>query len=266
MQYLTNFKRLALISAFLVLGGCVTKFPTDYELDRRSGSTPASGIPGIESLSNYSLRDAPMTPDYMPVRSQPVVTKVWVYDRRLGPNWLQGTWMFIEVQPSQWVTELEPRSNNFVQRYASDTPPQTREVKREEKSGSKAQPDTKAQPDNRPRSRRAPAAPRAESPAPESLPNSRAESGVQESAEEKPNEGSMSRRMRRLTAEPQAAQEQAPRPQARARTEDSANTEDSVRSRRRARLESYAQPQAEEVQSPESFTHLSSPRKSRRHE
>lgn len=231
-QYPIDFKRLALISAFFVLGGCVTKFPSNYELDRRSGSTPAGGTPGLESLSNYSLRDAPMTPEYMPVRSQPVVTKVWVYDRRLGPNWLQGTWMFIEVQPSQWVTELEPRSNNFVQRYAADGTP---EIKSNEKSGDKAPPA-----DNKP-AHRAPAPHRGK---PLSAPRSKAGNEVQEPTSSS-EQAQLPRRLRRNAEEVEVR-------------------EDEATSRRMRRL--IGEREIEDQQSPESFQHHSRPQKSRRHD
>ena len=112
-----------------VLAGCVSRAPTDCELDRRSGLYPSSFCdkdaaadprdqPALLSASSGSassgsalgssasggLSDA--KPATFPIREQPVVAKIWVRDQVLdGGNWMQGTWLFVEVQPSRWSGE-----------------------------------------------------------------------------------------------------------------------------------------------------------------
>jgi hypothetical protein len=99
------------LTCFLIpLGGCVSRAPTDCELDKRAGNYPSSfcdkgaaqtNLPNsIQSQGNTG----PKKPMTIPVREAPLVKKIWVPDQILeGGHWMQGTWLFVEVEPSKWV-------------------------------------------------------------------------------------------------------------------------------------------------------------------
>jgi hypothetical protein len=109
------------LSSFLILGSvpflgvaCVSRAPTECELDRRSGLYPSSycdkdvaATPRERpALVGGAAATANTVPASLPIREQPVVAKVWVRDQILdGGHWMQGTWLFIEVEPSRWSGE-----------------------------------------------------------------------------------------------------------------------------------------------------------------
>lgn len=105
-----------LLLAPLILSGCSSTTPSEFELDRRSGLTPSVSLQtqAINNLSDVHVLSDENKKSYMPARTEPVVQKVWVYDQRLGPNWLQGTWYFIEIEASHWLNEVDPGSNTLV--------------------------------------------------------------------------------------------------------------------------------------------------------
>ena len=108
--------KLKLISvslfAYLVSAGCVSRAPTKCELDTRSGLYPTSYCDGEQAQGTSapqtlaaSVRSTHATD--LPVREGPVVAKVWVADQVLdGGHWMQGTWLFVEVESSRWSGEV----------------------------------------------------------------------------------------------------------------------------------------------------------------
>ena len=56
---------------------------------------------------------------YMPARVPAVIEKVWIYDHKLGDNWMQGTWVFLQVDDEKWLPELESDYGNLIEN--SDT-------------------------------------------------------------------------------------------------------------------------------------------------
>lgn len=108
----------------LLLSACLRRAPTSYELDKRSGQALPPAEPQYETKktlkkaafteplrTNSTLAPAPM----MPARTAPVVRRVWVTDQTLPDgSWLQGTWWFVEVQPSRWLHEVDPGAAPFV--------------------------------------------------------------------------------------------------------------------------------------------------------
>lgn len=97
------------VLSILFLTGCaITRADSGYELNRRVGLP----IPGeddeplkkdkLGSASNFAK-----TP-YMPARLPPVVERVWLFDRKIGNYWQQGTWIWVEVAPGRWLNETDP--------------------------------------------------------------------------------------------------------------------------------------------------------------
>lgn len=111
----TNRIELAIATAAMALaGGCVSRAPTDCELDRRAGVYPSSfcdkdaaALPRERpALVGAGIGAAEAKPASLPIREQPVVAKVWVRDQILdGGHWMQGTWIFVEVESSRWSGE-----------------------------------------------------------------------------------------------------------------------------------------------------------------
>lgn len=107
----------------LIVSSCSSTTPSTFELDRRSGLTPSVSLQNqaLNNLSDVHVLSDENKKSYMPARTQPVVAKVWVYDQKLGPNWLQGTWYFIEVESSHWLNDVDPGSNTLVNSLDTDS-------------------------------------------------------------------------------------------------------------------------------------------------
>ncbi len=91
----------------LMLPSCASMPESNFELDRRSGMRPPgdASTDVIETLR--SERNLTQTPK-MPARVEPLIEKIWVYDQILeGGHWLSGTWMFVEIERSRWLPELD---------------------------------------------------------------------------------------------------------------------------------------------------------------
>lgn len=117
---------LAMLVALSV--GCAKHAPTSYELSVRGGQPvppadwkdshwrkgrPPRGAGWSELITtNSTLAPAPL----MPARVEPVVKRVWVADRLMSDgSWLQGTWLFIEVEPARWLYEVDPGAAPFAE-------------------------------------------------------------------------------------------------------------------------------------------------------
>jgi hypothetical protein len=98
-----------------ILFGCITRAPTTYELDRRAGfSLPKDSILNDELAKMRTSSNVPKAP-MVPVRIPPVIEKVWVADASLGEGAkMQGTWMFLEVEPGKWFEEVDLGSAPIV--------------------------------------------------------------------------------------------------------------------------------------------------------
>lgn len=87
--------------------GCATRAPTKFELDRRAGLMPESEASqkALESPLLTALATVKKIP-HSPHRVGPRIEKIWVYDQELGSSaWMQGTFVFLEVEPGRWATE-----------------------------------------------------------------------------------------------------------------------------------------------------------------
>lgn len=107
--------------------GCLVRAPTSYELDKRAGNGIPPADPAYEHPRRYrrkgvsfeeplrstsGIAPAPL----MPARTAPVIRRVWVADQTLPDgSWLQGTWWFMEVEPSNWLHEIDPGAAPFAE-------------------------------------------------------------------------------------------------------------------------------------------------------
>ena len=109
-----QFMSLISLSLFGSIG-CMTRAPTTYELDRRAGTLPPTVEVSTSDLSqvrtNSKIAAAPM----MPMKVPPLIEKVWVADVTLADGAkLQGTWLFLEVEPGRWLDEVDPGAAPLV--------------------------------------------------------------------------------------------------------------------------------------------------------
>lgn len=98
---LHNTYKLCVVTLF---SGCITRAPSEYELDRRAGLSPSVEVPisekEITKLEKIHKSDASAG---APVRTSPWIEKIWVYDQSLGKDfWMKGTYIYMEVEPTSW--------------------------------------------------------------------------------------------------------------------------------------------------------------------
>lgn len=94
-----------------LLLACATRAPSEYELDRRAGLLPTVEVERLRR----EAEDLKLSPDEPktarePQRARPRLERLWVYDQELdGASWLQGTYVYIELEPSRWLDTPEAR-------------------------------------------------------------------------------------------------------------------------------------------------------------
>ncbi len=98
------------------LVSCVSRAPTECELDKRSGLYPTSfceNVSDSKAAQGSTEKSAALNSNaglikasIIPMRSQPIVKRVWMTDQILaGGHWMQGTWIYVEIEPSEWLEE-----------------------------------------------------------------------------------------------------------------------------------------------------------------
>jgi hypothetical protein len=112
-------KVLSLLT-LVVFPACVSRAPTDCELDKRAGQypssfcdekdakkdTPAPSVSGSRSLN-------PSRKPSIPIREEAQIARVWVADQKIdGGHWMQGTWIFVELEGSRWSGESLSSNEN----------------------------------------------------------------------------------------------------------------------------------------------------------
>lgn len=90
--------KLICLSVTLSLTGCLTRAPTEYELDRRAGLTPPESNPKKKDseLAKFSFEKQSSGPR-LPNAFEKRIEKTWLYERNVGGGTLQPTWYWTEV-------------------------------------------------------------------------------------------------------------------------------------------------------------------------
>ena len=102
----TPIHRLIILNAICLSAiGCATRAPTKFELDRRAGLVPeAENVTNVKEAHNLRAQPSTNKVPGSPHRIGPRIEKIWVYDQELTPSaWMQGTYVFLEVEPGQWL-------------------------------------------------------------------------------------------------------------------------------------------------------------------
>lgn len=100
---------------------CQTTAPSHYELNRRSGLSisvddPKSQKDSTGEVSQIRAGRLPSKDAFAPARTAPVIEKVWVYDQIINDGqWLQGTWIFLEVEKAKWLPEIDIGQGSFLE-------------------------------------------------------------------------------------------------------------------------------------------------------
>lgn len=93
-----------LMSAFCV--SCITRAPSNYELDRRAG-LPPSNLSKISHKEIVKEIHGTKGQDKQSIglkRAEPRIEKVWIYSQELNDGtYLQGTFMFMQIDNGYWV-------------------------------------------------------------------------------------------------------------------------------------------------------------------
>lgn len=92
-------KTLFLTIVTLIATGCLTRAPTNYEMDRRAGLTPPIRDPklGDNELSQLTLSKNAQGGPRLPQEYEKRLEKTWLFERSVGGGTLQGSWFWMEV-------------------------------------------------------------------------------------------------------------------------------------------------------------------------
>lgn len=90
--------KIAVLLFALSLTGCLTRAPTDYELDRRAGLTPpeSNSRKKDSELAKFNFEKQTSGPR-VPGTYEKRVEKAWLYERNVSSGTLQPTWYWMEV-------------------------------------------------------------------------------------------------------------------------------------------------------------------------
>lgn len=100
-----NYKRLAFFIFILCgLTSCMTRAPSDYELDRQAGRIPKKDLSKKEK-SEEIYKVVGLNKDAKePIHTNPRVEKVWVYDQETDSgSYLQGTYLYFQIDGGRWL-------------------------------------------------------------------------------------------------------------------------------------------------------------------
>lgn len=95
-----------LISGSLLCVSCMTRAPSNYELDKRAGLLPNKSLKlsyksVAEELSEIKGQNKASEE---PLRVEPRIEKVWIYNQELNDStYLQGTYLFFQIDNGYWV-------------------------------------------------------------------------------------------------------------------------------------------------------------------
>lgn len=82
----------------------MTRAPSDYELDRQAGLLPKADLKKekIALGDIYQVKGEDKLAQE-PIRISPRTEKVWIYDQENEGNFLQGTYLYFQVEDGRWL-------------------------------------------------------------------------------------------------------------------------------------------------------------------
>lgn len=92
---------------------CVTRAPSDYELDRRAGRLPKKeDKTSYKAISKeiHEIKGQNKVP-VKPTRIAPRIENIWIYNQELNDGtYLQGTFLFIQIDNGYWLNPSDQKS------------------------------------------------------------------------------------------------------------------------------------------------------------
>lgn len=111
MKFLKNVLLFFVLSCATT--SCMTRAPSDYQLDMKAGLIPPNRQKDEQKLKdNLSVLKAGRNPipndDKAPIYTPPLIEEVYVYPQKLSDDsFLAGTWMWIVVDKGDWYTSQD---------------------------------------------------------------------------------------------------------------------------------------------------------------
>ncbi len=93
-----------LIFALCGFTSCMTRAPSDYQLDRQAGRLPKKDLINKENTEEVYKVVGLNKDAKNPIRTNPRVEKIWIYDQETDSGaYLQGTYIYFQVDKGQWL-------------------------------------------------------------------------------------------------------------------------------------------------------------------
>lgn len=95
-----------IICSAFYLTSCMTRAPSDYELDKQAGRLPKNDLTKKENLPDEVVyKVVGLNKDSKePIRIEPRTEKVWIYDQETDSgHYLQGTYIYFQVESGHWL-------------------------------------------------------------------------------------------------------------------------------------------------------------------
>lgn len=82
---------------------CMTRAPSDYQLDRQAGRLPQKESSEVGLFDVFHIRGI-LKDSKDPIRIPPAVEKVWIYDQENEDgSFLQGTYLYFQLDSGHWL-------------------------------------------------------------------------------------------------------------------------------------------------------------------
>lgn len=90
---------------------CVTRAPSNYELDRRAGRLPKKADKTSQSIAKeiHAIKGQDKVP-IDPIHINPHIEKIWIYNQEINDGtYLQGTYVFFQIDNGYWFNPSEQK-------------------------------------------------------------------------------------------------------------------------------------------------------------
>lgn len=96
------------IFSFSGLTSCMTRAPSDFELDKQAGRIPKKSLNKQESTEEVYKVIGLNKDAKEPIKTSPRVEKIWLYDQETDSGaFLQGTYIYFQVDGGRWLNPGE---------------------------------------------------------------------------------------------------------------------------------------------------------------
>lgn len=107
-----HFFILSCIFISSLCASCITRAPSNYELDRRAGRVPGNLSVSVHKQFANEIHEikGQETQSIEPKRVEPRIEKVWIYNQELNDGaYLQGTFVFMQIDNGYWLNPADQK-------------------------------------------------------------------------------------------------------------------------------------------------------------